>query len=140
MAGKLIIEITNPVSQTIDSGKALAKFLGLSEELPKKIKLANNSQLTLSSKRDCYYYTTLNSCSCPAGIHGKICKHRRDLCQDTRRSLDAKAKKIPKTIKEEMQDEGYEMSFEPDPVYDVRAKVNDGLELFGHVAFKPVVD
>ncbi len=41
MAGKLLVEIQNPVSQTIESGKSLAMFLGLQEELPKIIPLAN---------------------------------------------------------------------------------------------------
>ena len=114
MSGKLLVEVTNPVTQTIDSGKALAKFLGLSEELPEKISLANGAALVLSSKADSYYYTTLDSCSCKAGEHHKICRHRRDLCQATREAT--KESRLSR----------------------MAAKVNDGLELFGHVAFKPV--
>jgi hypothetical protein len=77
MAGKLIPSI--PVTQTIDSGKALAKFLGLAEETPGIISLANGARLVLSSKRDCYYVATAKSCSCRAGQFGKVCKHRRPL-------------------------------------------------------------
>jgi hypothetical protein len=84
MVGKLLVEVQYPESQSIDSVKALAKFLGLKEELPEKIPLAKRSQLTLSSKKDAYYYTTLQTCTCKAGEHHKICYHRRDLCQATR--------------------------------------------------------
>ena len=50
-----LLDGLNPVTQTIDSGKALAKFLGMKEELPETIALANGARLTLSSKKDCYY-------------------------------------------------------------------------------------
>src|SRR5271157_3634130 len=79
-----MLKSINPVTQTIDSGKALAKFLGLSEELPETIVLANDARLTLSSKKDCYYMTTPQSCTCKAGTYGQICRHRRDLCEATR--------------------------------------------------------
>jgi hypothetical protein len=67
----------NPVTQTIESGKALAKFLGLSEELPETIALANGARLNLSSKKDCYYYTFEKGCTCKAGTYGRICRHRK---------------------------------------------------------------
>ena len=79
-----LLDGLNPVTQTIESGKALAKFLGLSEELPETITLANGARLVLSSKKDAYYYTTLQSCTCMAGQNHKICRHRRDLCEATR--------------------------------------------------------
>lgn len=72
-----IITPSVPVTQTIESGKALAKFLGLSEELPEMITLAGSARLVLSSKRDAYYVTTTDSCSCKAGQYGRICKHRK---------------------------------------------------------------
>ena len=84
------MEGTRPVTQTIESGKALAKFLGLSEELPESIALANGARLILSSKKDAYYYTTLQSCTCKAGQNHKICRHRRDLCEATREAQKAK--------------------------------------------------
>jgi hypothetical protein len=69
----------NPVTQTIEGGKALAKFLGLSEELPETIALANGARLTLSSKKDCYYFTNAKVCTCKAGTYGRICRHRMAL-------------------------------------------------------------
>jgi hypothetical protein len=84
MAGNLIVEVSNPQTQSIESGKALAKFLGFKEEMPEKISLANGAALVLFSKADRYYYTTPNSCSSPAGEHHKFCRHRRDFCQATK--------------------------------------------------------
>lgn len=133
MAGNLKVEIRYPVTQTIDSGNALAKFLGLSEELPEKIALANDAALVLSTKRDAYYVVTLQSCTCMAGQYNKIGRHRRDLTQATREA------QAPKPLLQEMKDEGYEMSFEPDPNYDTRAKPEPRLELFGSAHFKPVL-
>jgi hypothetical protein len=78
MDGKIIVEVSSPTTQSIESGKALAKFLGFCEEVPEKIPLANGSQLTLSSKKDCYYVTSRDGCSCPAGQYNRICKHRRE--------------------------------------------------------------
>ena len=103
MAGNLIPEM--PVTQTIESGKALAKFLGMAEETPEIISLANGARLVLSGKRDCYYVATPQSCSCRAGQFGKVCKHRRpllkpeksaaELYQEKQRARKALAKTLP---------------------------------------------
>ena len=79
MSEKLIYESEMPVTQAIESRNALAKFLGMKEELPETIALANGVRLTLSSKKDCYYITTPQSCTCKAGQYGRICKHRKAL-------------------------------------------------------------
>ncbi|VVB64563.1 Uncharacterised protein [uncultured archaeon] len=78
MSGDLL-EGISPVTHTIESGKALEKFLGLSEELPEAIALANGARLTLSSKRDCHYYTSPKGFSRKAGTYGRMCKHRKAL-------------------------------------------------------------
>ena len=122
MAGKLLVENKNPVSQTIDSGKALARFLGLSEVLPEIIALANGSQLTLSSKKDCYYFTSLDGCSCPAGVHNKLCKHRRDLTQTNREAAKKSEPRLTRMIKA------------------ARDNAGSKLELFGNKPFKPVLE
>ena len=79
MAGKVLLQGNLGTTQRIDSVKALAQFLGLGDALPPVINLANGAQLTLSSKKDCYYFTNSRSCSCRAGLYWKICKHRRSL-------------------------------------------------------------
>jgi hypothetical protein len=92
MAGKVFVQGNLGVTQTIDSGKALAHFLGLEEALPQVISLANGARLSLSSKRDCYYFTNSRSCSCRAGLYGKICKHRRSLLEGSFFSPSASSK------------------------------------------------
>ena len=77
MSENLLDRMVGPTTQTIESGKALAKFLGLSEELPETITLANGARLVLSTKHDCYYMTTPQSCTCKAGTYGRICRHRK---------------------------------------------------------------
>ena len=79
MSERNLLEGLSPVTQTIDSGKALAKFLGIKEELPEIIALANGARLTLSSKKDCSYYTSEKGCTCKAGQYGRICRHRKAL-------------------------------------------------------------
>ncbi len=78
MSGNLLDGL-NPVTQTIESVKALASFLGMKEELPEIIALANGARLTLSSKKDCYYFTNAKGCTCRAGTYGRICRHRMAL-------------------------------------------------------------
>jgi hypothetical protein len=51
----------------------------MKEELPETIALANGARLTLSSKKDCYYFTNAKVCTCKAGTYGRICRHRKAL-------------------------------------------------------------
>jgi len=79
MSERNLLEGLSPVTQSAEAGKALAKFLGLSEELPESISMANGARLNLSSKKDCYYYTSEKGCSCKAGTYGRMCRHRKSL-------------------------------------------------------------
>ena len=99
-----LLDGLNPVTQTIEGGKALAKFLEMKEELPETIALANGARLTLSSKKDCYYYTSDKGCTCKAGTYGRICRHRKALegskphgqsMAETLRQVDANLSKMP---------------------------------------------
>ncbi|VVB64833.1 Uncharacterised protein [uncultured archaeon] len=85
----LLEGLVGPTTQTIDSVKALAKFLGMKEELPETITLAKIARLTLSSKKDCYYYASDKGCTCKAGTYGRICRHIRDLCEASREAQKA---------------------------------------------------
>ncbi len=84
-------ENSAPVTQELAAGLALARYLSIDEELPEKITLWGGAQLTLSSKKDCWYYTTARSCTCPAGQFHKICKHVRDLNENLRMQQKAMA-------------------------------------------------
>ena len=79
---RIIFQDQSPVTQTINSGKALAQFLGLEEALPQVIPLANGARLSLSSKEDCYYFTNSRGCSCRAGQFGRDCKHKKALQEE----------------------------------------------------------
>ncbi len=83
-SSRIAFENSAPVTQELAAGLALARYLGIDEALPERIPLWGGSQLTLSSKKDVYYMTTLKACSCPAGQHHRICKHVRDACQAAR--------------------------------------------------------
>ena len=79
MSERNLLEDISPCTQDIASFKALAQYLGMKEELPGTIALANGARLTLSSKKDCYYMTTAKSCSCKGFTYGRTCKHVKEL-------------------------------------------------------------
>jgi hypothetical protein len=68
-----------PVTQSTAAVVSLLKYLGKqSEPLPDAVRL-QEVVLVLSNKRDVFYTTTANSCSCPAATYhpGLSCKHQR---------------------------------------------------------------
>ena len=89
MSGKPLVEIQNPVTQTVDAVKSLLTYTGrATDPLPTDVSLENGRLvLVLSSKKDAYYCTTSRSCSCPAAAYhpGRRCKHQKKyfpLCED----------------------------------------------------------
>jgi len=82
MAGKTLIDIQKPTTQTVEAVKALLAWRGrAAEPLPSFIEMGegnNRLVLVLSNKKACFYVTTARACSCPAAIynHGP-CKHQR---------------------------------------------------------------
>jgi hypothetical protein len=130
-----LLEGISPVTQTIESGKALAKFLRLSEDLPEIIALANGAWLNLSSKKDCYYYTSDKGCSCKVGTYGRICRHRKDLegskprgqsLAQTLEEHDRNLSKMPKSYERMVRMARVDAEAEP-------------LELIHKGGFKPVI-
>jgi len=93
-----LLESISPVTHTIESVKALAKFLGLSEELPETIALTNCTRLSLSSKRDCYYYTSPKGCSRKDGTYGRMCKHRKALERQRRWATGGNSPVMPEEM------------------------------------------
>ena len=82
MAGKTIIDIRKPVTQSIEAVKALLAWRGrAADPLPSFVELAGGARLTKSRKGDCYYTTTRAECSCPArNWHpNQPCKHMKAL-------------------------------------------------------------
>ena len=68
-----------PVTQSTKAIVELLNFLGkTSNPLPEAVELPSMA-LVLSNKKDVFYITTANSCSCPSAAYrpGQKCKHQR---------------------------------------------------------------
>ena len=68
-----------PVTQSTKAIVELLNFLGkTSNPLPEAVELPSMA-LVLSNKKDVYYVTAANSCSCPSAAYrpGQKCKHQR---------------------------------------------------------------
>ena len=68
-----------PVTQSTAAIVELLNFLGkTSNALPEAVELSSMA-LVLSNKKDVYYVTAANSCSCPSASYrpGQKCKHQR---------------------------------------------------------------
>jgi len=79
---KTILNVENPVTQSIDAVKALLAYMNRpAEPLPEFVELNNRVRLTLSKDGMVYYLTTAKACSCPANTFhpGTPCKHMKAL-------------------------------------------------------------
>lgn len=98
---KNLLDGLNPVTQTIESGKALAKFLGMKEEFPEIIVLANGARLALSTKKDAYYFVSVDGCTCKGFTYRRTCKHIKgskphgQSMAETLRQADANLHRMP---------------------------------------------
>lgn len=80
MAGKTLIQMQNPVTQSVAAIKALLSWKGHPiNPLPADVSMDNGRLvLVLSNKKDSYYTVTAKACSCPAAVyHHGPCKHQR---------------------------------------------------------------
>ena len=81
MAGKTLIQIENPKTQTVEAVKALLSWKHHPvNPLPCDVSLENNRLvLVLNNTKDAYYTCTAKACSCPAAVYhpGQRCKHQR---------------------------------------------------------------
>jgi hypothetical protein len=78
MAGRTLVQMENPTTQTVDAVKSLLAYVGrASNPLPIFVELKGGVRLTRSKKGDCYYTTTPADCSCKARTFnpGTPCKH-----------------------------------------------------------------
>ena len=67
-------------TQSAEAIKSLLTWKKVSSDpLPQEVSLdSGRLVLVLSKKKDCYYVTTANGCSCPAATyHHGPCKHQR---------------------------------------------------------------
>lgn len=97
MEGKTLLASSGPITQRIDAVKALLAWKQVSSDpLPHEVSLdSGRLVLVLSKKKDCYYVTTANGCSCPAATyHNGPCKHQKKYFAQPKESepeLDLKA-------------------------------------------------
>ena len=80
MEGKTLLASGSPITQRIDAVKSLLAWKQVSSDpLPQEVSLdSGRLVLVLSKKKDCYYVTTANGCSCPAATyHHGPCKHQK---------------------------------------------------------------
>jgi len=81
MSRRTLIEMQNPVTQSVDAVKALLQWKKIaSDPLPVDLSLDNGRMvLVLSNKKDSYYVVTPAKCSCSAATYhpGQPCKHQR---------------------------------------------------------------
>jgi hypothetical protein len=78
-----------PVTQTVRAVVEMLNFLRKpANPLPEVVELPGMA-LILSNKKDVYYATSANSCSCPAaGYHpGQLCKHSRKYFPQPKREV-----------------------------------------------------
>lgn len=79
----MLVEATAPVTQGLHAVIELLNFLGKpSNPLPDAVELSG-MVLVLNNKRDAFYATKANSCSCPSAAYrpGQSCKHQRKYFQ-----------------------------------------------------------
>jgi predicted nucleic acid-binding Zn finger protein len=85
MSGKVLIQMENPVTQSIDAVKSLLTWRGRAvDPMPSTLEFVNEGEgsrlvLVLSNKKDGYYVVTPAKCSCPSATYhlGQPCKHQR---------------------------------------------------------------
>jgi hypothetical protein len=86
MSGRILLEPSCPVTQTVEAAIMLLKFLNRPcEPLPEVIDLSEGLKLSLSSRKDCYYTQYLDhgghswGCTCKAGSFNRPCRHVKSI-------------------------------------------------------------
>ena len=83
MSARTLIEMQNPVTQSLDAIKAFLTWKRRAvDPMPSVIEFMQDEGrmvLVLSNKKDSYYVVTSTKCSCPAATYhpGQLCKHIR---------------------------------------------------------------
>jgi hypothetical protein len=82
MSGRTLVQIENPVTQSLDAVKAFLTWKGRAlDPMPSTIEFIQEEGrmvLVLSNKKDRYYVTTATKCSCPSATYRDgSCKHQR---------------------------------------------------------------
>jgi hypothetical protein len=139
MAGKILVESKNPISQSIEAVKALLSWRHMpTDPIPATIGFPGGAVvLVQSSKRDIYYTVTASDCSCPAK-----CYHPGQRCKHQKKFFATAEVQIPRDVIAKMPH--VEMiidAYAPDTTEgEVRYWQSKGeLELIDRVGFRPVL-
>jgi hypothetical protein len=99
MAGRTHLDSGSPITQSLDAVKSLLAFVErASDPLPEFVEMGKEEGrlvLVLSNKKDAYYTTTVQRCSCPSASYrpGQSCKHQRKF-------FDGKLEQVSEPAKE----------------------------------------
>jgi len=77
MAGKVLFEGQAPVSQPAQAVENWARAMKMPNPRADIFRLTEGKALVRSRDGQRYYFTTLTSCTCPAGQFGKECRHKK---------------------------------------------------------------
>jgi len=93
MSGRTIFEGKSPKTQCIEAVKQLIAYHRHGQEpaeMPNFYRLSGEMVLVLSNKKDAYYVTTPEACSCPSATYhpGQLCKHQRKYFPQPVRTLN----------------------------------------------------
>lgn len=79
MSGKILFEGLAPQSQDAAAVEEWLKAMNYPVTRPDIVKLYGERALVKSSDGRRYYVVSREWCTCPAGQHGKMCRHRKAL-------------------------------------------------------------
>jgi len=134
------MDLKETSTQSVEAIVELLKYIGKpSEPLPEIVKLADDAQLTKSSKGDCYYYTSPKGCTCPGFFYRHNCKHMKALAVSS-------SKPRGQTLAETLEEHDRNLHMMPANYRRMvrlareEAEAEEGLDgLIKHGGFRPVM-
>lgn len=90
MSGKILFNVSSPVTQKPEAVVALAAYLN--KPIEAGVLDLGSTKLVKSNKGDAFYTVTAKACSCPAATyHHGPCKHQRRYFPQPKREADIRA-------------------------------------------------
>ena len=88
MSGKILFNVSSPVTQKTEAVEALAAYLN--KPIEAGVLDLGSAKLVKSNKGDAFYTVTAKACSCPAMTYhpGMACKHQRKYFPQPKKSRE----------------------------------------------------
>jgi len=88
MSGKILFNVSSPVTQKPEAVEALAAYLN--KPIEAGVLDLGSAKLVKSNKGDAFYTVTAKACSCPAMTYhpGMACKHQRKYFPQPKKSRE----------------------------------------------------